>query len=70
MQVNQKKISRTVYRVDLKEFLNVCGRIATGNFPVNIYEAMRVVRKCVYAQKGNEKRELTEVEAAKLIKQR
>lgn len=64
---NQRKSSRTVYKVNLDEFLNIAGQIGAGTMMQGQYDALDIVRKCVYAQKGLERRDITEEESAKLL---
>lgn len=65
---NPKKLSRTVYKVKLNEFLNIAGQISTGTMMQGEYDALDIMRKCLYAQKGLEKRDITVEESAKLLR--
>lgn len=62
------KSKRTIYKVDLNEFLKIMAQIANGSVIQCHPTALRLVRKCVVAMKGADKRELTDAEAAELIK--
>lgn len=59
---------RTIYKIDNKEFQKHVARIATGNFRASHEIALDIVRTCVYAQKGLERKELSVTDAAEFIK--
>ena len=63
----QKKrpIKRTTYKVDFNEFIRFGNKMIKY---VGHPSVVDIIRSCVVAQKGNEKRAITREEAAKLLK--
>jgi len=64
----KKRVSRTVYRVDLNSFLKLMGNVVDGALVQGHPSAIGYVRKCVTAVKGADKRELSPTEASDLLK--
>jgi hypothetical protein len=62
----QKK-TRTVIKIDTKQFLKYAGRISNGNLPQGQAMALEMIRDCAYAQKGLEKRSLSIEESAQQL---
>jgi len=60
-------IARTVKKVKLIPFLKYAGRISNANLPQGQHQALQMIKDCLYAQKGIEKRELTLEEAAQQL---
>ena len=58
---------RTVYRVNIDKFCKHVARITNGGIRLDHPSAVEVARECCYAQRGNEKREITIEEAARLV---
>lgn len=65
-QVSKQK--RTVYRVHLDKLIKYAARMSTGGLLQGHGNAIQMLRDCVYAQKGLEKRELDMSEAAGLLR--
>lgn len=60
--------SRTVYKADIDEMLKFAALINSGGYSKNkMTEATEMLLRCVYAQKGAERRKINHDEVTKLI---
>lgn len=65
----QKKINRTIYKLDEKGVCKLLATIATHGFTETGHvEAVKYAKNIFIAVKGNEKRPITSEEASKLIR--
>ncbi len=65
---NQKKNNRTTYRADLDELCKFAAMMNSGGIKRNnMTVAQDLLRQCVFAYRGVEKREITNDEVTKLI---
>jgi len=67
METRKRVKPRTIYKIDPKEFIKYAGRLAQGGLQRGHGNAINMVKDCMYAQLGQQRRKLTDVEAAQQI---